>query len=265
MGAAEKFEEYAVLKTITPKMAAEFLEVNKNNRPLKQRHVDFLADQIEKGYWKYNGDTITFSRRGFMLNGQHRCNAIIQANKPIACIIAYNVEDDAMSTIDTGINRGLGDVYSLLGHINVNSLAAVAKLYYWYLKGEPGCNYKVSHAEMSDFLVENPTLQESTNWVVNNITHESRLLKPASTGCAYHIFRQIDEEKAKEFFELFLIDPTTQMRVLEKRLYNDIIEKRRRPKHEALAIIIKTWNAWREDIPIRKVSWKKNETFPVPV
>lgn len=67
--------------TVTPEMAAKLLEHNKWNRPLNDLHVHRIKNQILKGKWQFNGDTIKVSADGDVLDGQHRLWAVISQGK----------------------------------------------------------------------------------------------------------------------------------------------------------------------------------------
>ncbi len=87
--------------TLTPEMAMSLLEANQNNRPLNHQHVDRIANQITKGKWKFNGDTIKLATNRDVLDGQHRLWAVVEAKQPIETAIIYDIEPEAFATIDT--------------------------------------------------------------------------------------------------------------------------------------------------------------------
>jgi len=60
------------------------LEANQHNRPLSDGHVHRIADQIKAGKWKFNDGTIKVAENGDILDGQHRCWAVIFAKIAVA-------------------------------------------------------------------------------------------------------------------------------------------------------------------------------------
>jgi RNA:NAD 2'-phosphotransferase (TPT1/KptA family) len=59
------------LMTITPAIAAKFLENNPKNRPLSHMLIARLAKEMREGRWKVNGDMIR-GGQGRSENGE-RC------------------------------------------------------------------------------------------------------------------------------------------------------------------------------------------------
>lgn len=120
---------------MTPAKAAILLKGNTKNRNANLNHVDFLSEQMSRGKWKLNGQSIVVGKDGTLLDGQHRLMAIVKSESTIETIVCRNVATDAIATIDTGKSRNAGDVFSLNGTKNSNQLASVAKIIYtWNLK-----------------------------------------------------------------------------------------------------------------------------------
>jgi len=95
--------------TITPELAARFLEFNANNRPLSQSWVKTIAKAITDGSWRQTHQGIAFSgditspRR--LMDGQHRLAAVVKAGTSIDAIIAWNVPEDSFSAMDDSKTR----------------------------------------------------------------------------------------------------------------------------------------------------------------
>lgn len=115
--------------TITPKLAAEWLESNTNNRPLSPSRISRLAEVIASGLFQENGETIIFTEDGALLDGQHRLAAVVQAGKSIRSLVVRGVKPTAMETIDTGATRRSRDILHLSGHVNTTLLATVTGHY----------------------------------------------------------------------------------------------------------------------------------------
>lgn len=100
--------------TVTPTLAARWLERNSKNRTVRTTHVDALARDIEAGRWQFNGDTIKIGKSGNLIDGQHRLQAVVKSGKPIISVVAFDVDDAAMVTIDQGVKRAVGDMLEIL-------------------------------------------------------------------------------------------------------------------------------------------------------
>lgn len=118
-------------KTVTPDVARVMLTRNKNNRILKVKRVQRYSDDMKTGNWTLSTDPICFDKDGNLLNGQHRLNAVIQADVPVLMTVAYDVPNDAV--IDKGLERNTGDALYMRGKISLRAsrrdFVAVAKRY----------------------------------------------------------------------------------------------------------------------------------------
>jgi len=121
--------------TLTPAKAAILLKNNDNNRKVNAHHVNFLANEIAAGNWKINGQSIVIDEDGNLLDGQHRCHAVIKANTSIETIFFDGALRSSMNTIDTGKSRNAADVFNLHNVVYAPRKATIsASVYRWYLK-----------------------------------------------------------------------------------------------------------------------------------
>ena len=107
----------AVRVTLTPEIAFEMLEANRFNRPLSQQLVNRIAEQIRRGLWKFNGDTIKVSTTLDVLDGQHRLWATIRKYRGAADTVALEGVTRHRATIAGALNwliryeRGVLETY----------------------------------------------------------------------------------------------------------------------------------------------------------
>lgn len=116
-----------IIKTVTPEIAKQILDRNTQNRALRERHVRWLAKQMELGYWLFTGDCIRFSKGGFLADKQHTLSAIIKSGTSQKFIIICGLDNRIIDVLDTGISRTAGDVLKMNGYKNWNNVAAVCK------------------------------------------------------------------------------------------------------------------------------------------
>lgn len=115
----------ATVETITPERAAELLARNPRNRSLKPTVVDRYSRDMAAGRWTLNGEPIILNGDGSLRNGQHRCAACVKAGVPFQTLVVTGVDDDAMPTIDTGVNRSLADYLGIAGNPNASIVSGV--------------------------------------------------------------------------------------------------------------------------------------------
>ncbi len=147
------------VETITPKIASAYLDQNVANRKVKKVNLEALTRDIKNGAFQANGDAIRFSLSGKLLDGQHRLMACVAAGKPIQTVVIRDLPDETQNTMDCGVVRQAGDKLSLAGIKNGNTVAAAIKAFYGY-KTQQYSHVKVTHAEVFDFIENNPTIEE---------------------------------------------------------------------------------------------------------
>lgn len=90
---------------VTPEMAAKMLLKNEGNRKLREAHAATLARAMENGQYKLTHQAAAVTKRGKLIDGQHRMRAVIMSGKTIPMWIAYDVPDDTFSVLDSGMVR----------------------------------------------------------------------------------------------------------------------------------------------------------------
>ena len=99
--------------TVTPKLAEKFLSVNNVNRPVRRKNVQ---------YWKSAiiGDAVPLTHQGIaitgtienpkrLIDGQHRCLAIIETGRNVDFVVSENTPEEAYACVDNGLPRSMAD------------------------------------------------------------------------------------------------------------------------------------------------------------
>lgn len=97
------------LELVTPQKAAEYLQRNNNNRPIRNSHIKSLADMIRDGSWRTTHQGLAFADDGSLIDGQHRLKAIVMANIPAEMMITEGLLAQAYDVLDCGITRSISD------------------------------------------------------------------------------------------------------------------------------------------------------------
>ena len=96
---------------IPPNLAKSIMAHNNiSNRNISLKNVAHLAAQIRNGSWYENPQPVVFSVCGRLLNGQHRLQAIVQADMPAKMAIVLDADPATYEVMDTGNKRSLADV-----------------------------------------------------------------------------------------------------------------------------------------------------------
>lgn len=253
------------IETITPEVASKLLELNTNNRPLNQRHVEFLVDEIKQGRWRMNGESIKLNGVQ-LLDGQHRLTAVAMSGKAIQCLVVRGINTDAFSTIDLTRRRTGGDVLSIAGEIHATNLAAALQVIYCYRTRQFMRSFRLPATQIQNELSLFPGCRSSVSKV-----QQRSVLMPTSVLSGFHYLGSlVCKETADRFLEdlisgagLTTGDPVL---LLRNRLIENKKSKARLVKTYIAALTIKAFNARLTGVPIKQLRWttdgRNTEEFP---
>ena len=271
----QKTQIIAATEVITPTMAESMLAKSEStgfrNRTLNMRHVESLANLIKDGHWRLNGQTVSLSHDGAIVDGQHRLKAIALAGVPVPVLVVYGVDSSTFGTIDKGRVRTNSDTLAVAGYVNTNRLAAASAVLYYYAKtGTITRSVNASRGEgvgpvIQDFVELHPGLEYS-------VSESSRLMKvegmkpPSFIAAIHYIFGLVNPEKRDRFFHDVEHNQCTTgsgAAALVKSLRSTaVLEKMRLYMDYRAAIWIKGWNAEIEGRNIHTLVFNSQERFP---
>lgn len=107
----ESITEKQVL--LTPELARAYIMKNDpRQRHMNTGHAGTLARDIVRGAWDSRmSEPIDFSTEGYMINGQHRCMAVIKAGQPIRATVRENCPPEWFEKYDRAKPRSVTDYY----------------------------------------------------------------------------------------------------------------------------------------------------------
>lgn len=134
--------------TITPEMAARWLEKNTHNRKLQTKNIDQYAQDMRNGDWQYTHQGICLAADGTIVDGQHRLHAIVRAGVPVEMLVTRNAPFTIQGVVDAGTVRNAE--WSLrLGFgmdVGQSEVATARRIY------NPFSNLKISNSELAHFF-----------------------------------------------------------------------------------------------------------------
>jgi hypothetical protein len=254
---------------VTPEIAERYLEGQRRNRTLRRRQIEFLVRELQRGEWKFNGETLILDEDGQMLDGQHRCHSCIKSGVPFLTLVVRNISHKARDRIDTGSKRTNGDILGMEGVTSPQLAAAVvAKLLQQRHNGDWWeANMRPSGHEVSSNLEEFPGIHQ-------HFSVGKDLARQLGGGTslwvvARYLTFQIDEPTARLFWEKVVTgiglepgDPELRLRqrLLDTRLAAGKIELM--PKFYG-GLIAMAWNYRRRNRPIQQLKGLYGDE-PVP-
>lgn len=101
------------VESITPEIAAELLATSYGNRPINKPTVLEYAVIMDSDKWSPTASKIDLDEKGRLVNGHHRLEAVILAQRTVKMLVHRGVPTDDRDVIDTGRSRTLNDITSM--------------------------------------------------------------------------------------------------------------------------------------------------------
>lgn len=253
--------------TITPDLAAKWLQNAAPNRSIKRLHVERFKAIMRSGNWSLNGETIKFNLHGQLIDGQHRLLAAVEAHAAFASYVLFGLPVDAQQTVDIGMKRSAGDMLHFLGEVNTNNLAATLR-WVWRYDAHKMTPYSSLDAPPIEALYELLQNHPSIRHALAYGPLIQRLVTRSLGSAFFHLMSRLDEATAASFFEVLAsgenLSKHMPLYLLRTRLIANSQNKARLSNIQVAALIIKAWNATREGKSLRFLRWQdgQGEEFP---
>jgi len=192
--------------TVTPKMAKEWLErVPERQRkasPSKVRKWSYFMDVAE---WKLSNDAIIFDSDGFLINGQHRLMALLEAGKPQQFIVGRGWSPDTFIIMDRQNTRR---TQQFVRGQHSNTLAGAGYYVTLYLRGEyprpfGACVEPVESLSNIEDRITGPQIQSAVNVIHDADMAKSKIGKLGFLSFLYWYYvhvAQCDKSRVQAFF-----------------------------------------------------------------
>jgi hypothetical protein len=116
--------------TLTPELAKLLLErVHTNQRKVLHYKVGEYCAAIRRGDWVLIPDPIMVTPDGWLINGLHRCKAVVQTNISIPVMICWDAPAEIFDRIDNVLPRSTGQ---FVREPNANVRGAATRVMLWY-------------------------------------------------------------------------------------------------------------------------------------
>ncbi len=269
-----------VKQRITPEKARKYIANQVNNRKVKNRRVSQYAKSMRDGKWKVDtGEPIKFNKDGQLFDGQHRLQALIDANIELDFWVALDCPNDAFQYVDQGAVRTPADMLSTMGVANRQAIAAAIIRYLSLRKSvQTDVTNRVASGITNEDIVKayqiDPNFWQelyslSTFWY-NEIGYA---LSKADIAGLYAFMIDIDKDETHKFFSMLctgdgIPSKNHPIQLLRERLYMLYHQTGVKVKYSyKKAIIFKTWNMYRNNQKtVKEINYDARvEDFPQPI
>jgi hypothetical protein len=238
------------------------------NRSISDRVVEKYAQDLVKGNWCLNGESIIKHADGTLLDGQHRMLAVAKSGAAMTTnvVIVSGDKFEILKTLDGGRSRKATDYFTINGTPYAKILPAALLLYWKYENGSLRNNMTTSTNELVEVHEKNPGLLDSVK-AVKRVQFDDLIgLVPVSVLAFLHyLFGKANSTLRDEFFDRLtgvLAAPAgTPEYALRRRLVK-LREMKNRDKAMKIGLAIKAWNVRFAGDSCVRLNWKAGCEFP---
>lgn len=261
------------LVKINKEVAEKMLSINLNNRKAKEKVIAKYASEMLKGNWKDDtGELIKISKTNKLLDGQHRLKAIVKADVELQMYVAYDLNDDVFSVLDSGVVRSSKDVFHIAGAQYSALIPPIIQFSEALFNGmESNKATLLTNVELLQKFKDNEEYYlEIASKSYLHYTQFAKILNPTTIGAFMIYFNSKSSADCALFFNELCTgrDVTNNIIFL---LRNKLIEDRTGTSRMDLkyrnALIIKAWNFYRlrQEVKMLKYSKELEKSFPIAI
>lgn len=264
---------------VTPEIAKHLLQFNKKNRTKKKNTIDFYVKEMLEGRWVFNGEPVQFNTEGEMVNGQHRLEAQIIAEKTYPVAIVRNIPVESYKTIDQQHTRSIADIFEMDNIKGATLKSAILSKYLLWSKKDGCTDVKTSlrknQIPKDEALREyqnNPQFYDQIHDKCIKYYTQSKLFTTSEYGafmCFLIGYKHHEKEKVYSFFEQFVgLEAKSAIVITRLREYLYRTKyKQNRPltMAEKYGNVALTWNAYlqgKDKIPQFPFLFQKGKEIP---
>jgi hypothetical protein len=250
-----KSEPHSEVVLLTPVLAFLLMERNEGNRNISSHNSEAIKNDILANRWMFNGESIVVSVKGHLLDGQHRCDAVIQTRKPITVNLVFGAKEEARFTIDIGRPKSAANFLHMKGYTDCANLAATISLVIEYQRsGDIPASYaRPTKTQVTQTADELKGIQASID-IVQSATRRGLGSRAVLAFCHYVFKKRAGAVAADEFITKLLDgdglrkgNPIFHCRDRLIGLRGNIQARVR------VLVVFRAWNHWRLNETVSKI------------
>jgi len=258
---------------LTPEMAQGLLDLSKENqfknRNTHSTRIELLANEIRNGNWMDSNDAICIDEEGVLINGYHRCKAVVMADIPIWVTIKRGMLRDTFHSMDTGKKRSVSDVLQTRYVKHATTVARACRIIFIYEKVGIQCfattaDPLVSNNDVLRKFEENPLIVNSCEYVYKK-SRLVRLMPPGFLAFThYTLSKKHLQPTVENFFEGVNsgdnLENNNPIKLLRIKLLDDIIGigGRQLTTPAKIGLFTKAWNYSLESKTLQVLRFAEN-------
>lgn len=240
---------FAEIVTVTPGLAGHILSRNDDNRNFKPVKAQHYAEDMIAGRWTFNFEPVIIAETGELNDGQHRMQAVIDANVCVPFLMAFGASRESRKTIDQGAARTAADYLSMDGVANATTAAGVARLVMAYEHTDRrgiSCAKDYTNAQITTRVHADPAIGDSAKYAHGVSRFTKGMLNPSLVGAAHYFFSEISPADAIEYLDQVCIGENIKRGDPAFAVRGALASYERTGKAPRLEMVMRGWNAFRQ-------------------
>lgn len=263
---------------LTPEIAKGLLiysEEKFRNRTTHHTRVELLANEILANNWEDSNDAICTDEEGVLINGYHRCKAVIQANKSIWVTFKRGMSREAFHSMDQGKKRSVADVLRTKSVPHGTTVARACRILFLYEQVGISClattaDPLVSNRDVLNVFDRNPSIVESATFIYKR-SRLAKMLAPGFLAFAHHRLLKIHDPLTIQVFYDGIdkgdnIDNDSPIKLLRMRYIDDAltIGGKNLKRSVKYGLFVKAWNLYVQDKKLQRLVFSENSNEQIP-
>lgn len=253
------------IEVVTPDAAIGLLQSKRPTARENPAAIGNYAEAMRAGRWILNGMPLILSQSGLLLDGLQRLRACARADVPFTTVVARNIPDDVLHTIDQQRRRSFAGVLEARGMQHAGALqSALVKLIRYQDRQMTRATGSPSWSRLDRVLAANPDLVAAVK--ISLESEATALSEAVRTPLIFMGFR-VDKAVTRRFLDAVAhpdrydpLEPGARVRDLIELTRGD--PATRLKPTTLFAICIKAMNAALSDTPQRSYAWLDRSVNP---
>jgi hypothetical protein len=242
---------------LTHDLAARLLIMNSTNRPLRPGRALRYREDMAAGKWAENGETLKIGIKGHLVDGQHRCEAVVGTDLRVPMLAVFGVSETAGQTVDQGAPRNAGDYLAMRGEPNAPLAARIVRLRLAYDRNDREALRDISkptNAQVLEYFdTHHDEVLESAKLADELREFAQPLVTPAVLGFAHNVLRDIDPAEASAYIEQVAKGEAINEGDAAWAVRNRLLKMGRAGAARKVEPVLTGWNAFHSKRPLKTV------------
>jgi len=256
---------------VTPALAAEWLEHrNKKNRRICRPRVDLYVSLIKSHKFVLTHQGIAFYENGDLADGQHRLQAVVEADRPVWMMVTTGLPLLSVHAIDSGRPRSVQNVLHFVGvdlsHKHIAAARVLWMQYHAQRNGTSWDSYAVDTGAFAAFV-------NATREAIEFATPASRtrgISHASVTGAVASAWYTQDRAVLGRFQQLLCegtgatCDEQAAIRLREFLLTTSLTQGGTNARQELFIRVCTALRAYLEGRSLQKLYCREDAVFQIP-